>query len=141
MLLSVLETFQFESARRADYPFALTFFINGTVYNRLSVCCESRCNGSMRIGGKHGMFGISKIEKQKPCRRYGILKNPFPHGIVSIQYFSRCRYEQRMKMLLEQEERSSVCLNNNQVVSYTMLCLEIYKISFSYYHRKTEIKY
>ncbi|CAF0869775.1 unnamed protein product [Adineta ricciae] len=81
------ETFHFESARRADYPFALTFFINGTVYNRLSVCCESRCNASMRIGGKHGMFGISKIEKQKPCRR--------------------CRYEQRMKMLLEQEEQSS----------------------------------
>ncbi|CAF0742730.1 unnamed protein product [Adineta ricciae] len=81
------ETFEFESARRTDYPLALTFFINGTVYNRLSVCCESRCHGSMRIGGKHGMFGISKIEKQKPCRR--------------------CRYEQRMKMLLEQEERSS----------------------------------
>ncbi|CAF0796124.1 unnamed protein product [Adineta steineri] len=77
----------FESARHADYPFALTCYINGAIYNRLSVCCESRCKGFKRIGGKHGFFGIIDIQKEKSCRR--------------------CRFEQRMKKLIEEDEKKS----------------------------------
>ncbi|UJR14511.1 hypothetical protein I4U23_001507 [Adineta vaga] len=81
------DIFSFESARQTDYPFALTCFINGTMYNRLSLCCESRCKNGMRIGGRHGMFCVIDVQKERPCRR--------------------CRYEKRMKKLMEDDGKSS----------------------------------
>ena len=65
-----LEIFAFESRRHVDYPFALAFYLNGVINIRLSICCESRCNGFTRIGGKHGLFAITNVENGKPCRRY-----------------------------------------------------------------------
>lgn len=76
-----LDVFSFESARHTDYPFALACYINSNVYNRLSVCCEARCKGFVRIGGRYGVFGIIDVQKERSCRR--------------------CRYEQRMNKLLE----------------------------------------
>jgi hypothetical protein len=63
------ETFEFESRRHSDYPFALAFYVNGLIDNRLSICCESRYKHNVRIGGKRGLFGIINIEKSKACRR------------------------------------------------------------------------
>ncbi|CAF1571184.1 unnamed protein product, partial [Rotaria sordida] len=84
-LLKPNDDFSFESRRHQDYPFALAFYINGVINNRLSVCCEYRCKDDMRIGGKRGLFAIRNIEKCAPCRR--------------------CRFEQRMKKLMEGEPK------------------------------------
>ena len=65
----LLETFQFESRRHIDYPFALTFYVNGFIDNRLSICCEFRYKHNVRIGGKHGLFGIINVQKSKACKR------------------------------------------------------------------------
>ncbi|CAF0862501.1 unnamed protein product [Rotaria sordida] len=73
------KTFQFESRRHIDYPFALTFYVNGLIDNRLSICCEFRYKHNVRIGGKRGLFGIINVQKSKACKR--------------------CRVEQRMKKL------------------------------------------
>ncbi|CAF3999391.1 unnamed protein product, partial [Rotaria sp. Silwood1] len=61
-LLKPNDDFSFESRRHADYPFALAFYINGIINNRLSVCCEYRCKNDMRIGGKRGLFAIRDEE-------------------------------------------------------------------------------
>ncbi|CAF4124978.1 unnamed protein product [Rotaria sp. Silwood2] len=84
-LLKPDEDFSFQSRRHTDYPFALAFYINGVINNRLSVCCENRCKDYMRIGGKRGLFAIRNIENCAPCRR--------------------CRFEQRMKKLMEGEPK------------------------------------
>ncbi|CAF4930595.1 unnamed protein product [Rotaria sp. Silwood1] len=84
-LLKPNDDFSFESRRHTDYPFALAFYVNGIINNRLSVCCEYRCKNDMRIGGKRGLFAIRGIEKCAPCRR--------------------CRFEERMKKLMEGESR------------------------------------
>ncbi|CAF2572349.1 unnamed protein product [Rotaria sp. Silwood2] len=59
------KTFQFESQRHAEYPFALTFYVNGLIDNRLSICCEYRYKHNVRIGGKRGLFGIINVLKSK----------------------------------------------------------------------------
>lgn len=64
----LLEQFLFQSRRHINYPFALAFYVNGVIENRLSVCCEARCN-NMRIGGKNGVFAIVSVEKPTTCRR------------------------------------------------------------------------
>jgi len=62
-------TFQFESRRQSNYPFALAFYVNGLIDSRLSICCESRYQHNVRIGGKRGLFGIVNVENSKACRR------------------------------------------------------------------------
>ncbi|CAF1144439.1 unnamed protein product [Rotaria sordida] len=93
-LLKPNDDFSFESRRHQDYPFALAFYINGVINNRLSVCCEYRCKDDMRIGGKRGLFAIRNIEKCAPCRR--------------------CRFEQRMKKLMEGEPKPKTRRNYYQ---------------------------
>lgn len=68
----LLELFSFESRRHSDYPFALGFYINGVIVNRLSVCCEARFKKEVQIGGKRGLFSIISVEKPRPCRRYSL---------------------------------------------------------------------
>ena len=67
---SFAETFQFESRRHPDYPFALAFYINGLIDNRLSICCEWRYRKSVRLGGRRGVFGILQVRNSKACQRY-----------------------------------------------------------------------
>ncbi|CAF1391599.1 unnamed protein product [Rotaria sordida] len=62
------ETFEFESRRHQDYPFALAFYVNGLIDSRLSTCCEYRHKRNIPLGGKHGLFGIIDIKNIKPCR-------------------------------------------------------------------------
>ncbi len=66
-------TFQFECRRHSDYPFALAFYVNGLIDDRLSICCESRYQNNVRIGGKRGLFGIINVQKSKACRRLILL--------------------------------------------------------------------
>ncbi|CAF1081362.1 unnamed protein product [Rotaria magnacalcarata] len=73
------QIFEFESRRHPDYPFALTFYVNGLIDNRLSICCESRYKHNVRLSGKRGLFGIVNVQKSKACKR--------------------CRAELRMKKL------------------------------------------
>ncbi|CAF3670704.1 unnamed protein product [Rotaria socialis] len=61
--------FEFESRRHPDYPFALTFYVNGLIDNRLSICCESRYKHNVRLSGKRGLFGIVNVQKSKACKR------------------------------------------------------------------------
>lgn len=80
----VSDTFTFASRRHTDYPFAFAFYLNGVIKDRLSVCCESRCQNYTPVGGKKALIAIVKIENTRPCRR--------------------CRYEQRITKLLELEK-------------------------------------
>lgn len=93
----LLEIFRFQSRRHQDYPFALAFYINGLIDNRLSICCESRYKHNVRIGGKRGSFGIINVDKSRACRRFVV------GWIVTDLWWewSRCRCEQRMKRLEE----------------------------------------
>ena len=63
------EMFSFQSRRHMDYPFALAFYLNGVIKDRLSICCEARCKNFMRIGGKRSLIAITKVENARPCRR------------------------------------------------------------------------
>ncbi|CAF3778028.1 unnamed protein product [Rotaria socialis] len=82
-LLKRRDEFAFESRRHTDYPFALAFYVNGVISNRLSVCCENRVKNETLIGGKRCLFSILSIEKSRPCRK--------------------CRFEQRMAKLFEEK--------------------------------------
>ncbi|CAF2031067.1 unnamed protein product [Rotaria magnacalcarata] len=82
-LLKRRDDFAFESRRHTDYPFALAFYVNGVISNRLSVCCENRVKNETLIGGKRCVFSILSIEKSRPCRK--------------------CRFEQRMAKLFEEK--------------------------------------
>ncbi len=64
-----LETFAFDSQRHQDYPFALALYINGLIDSRISVCCEYKHKRNVPLGGPHGLFAISDVQKVKPCRR------------------------------------------------------------------------
>ena len=64
-----LELFTFDSYRHADYPFAIALYINGLINSRISVCCEYKHKHHVRLGSKHGLFGIYKVCNSKPCRR------------------------------------------------------------------------
>ncbi|CAF1007818.1 unnamed protein product [Rotaria sp. Silwood1] len=86
------KTFQFESRRHINYPFALTFYVNGLIDNRLSICCEFRYKHNVRIGGKRGLFGIINVQKSKACRR--------------------CRTEQRMKKLAKLKAKNISIMAN-----------------------------
>ncbi len=66
--------FAFESRRHKEYPFALAFYLNGVIKDRLSICCEARCNNYMGIGGKRCLIAITKVENAKPCRRCGFFE-------------------------------------------------------------------
>jgi len=65
-----LETFAFDSQRHPDYPFALALYINGLIDSRISVCCEYKHKRNVPLGGPHGLFAISDVQKVKPCRRF-----------------------------------------------------------------------
>jgi hypothetical protein len=65
-----LEKFSFDSRRHPDYPFALSFYINGLIDSRISVCCEYKHKRNVPLGGKHGLFGITDVQRVKPCERF-----------------------------------------------------------------------
>ncbi len=65
-----LEKFRFESHRHNSYPFALTLYVNGLIDSRISVCCEYKHKRNVPLGGPHGLFAISDVQKVKPCRRF-----------------------------------------------------------------------
>lgn len=77
-----LEKFQFFSRRHPDYPFALAFYVNGLIVNRVSVCCESKHKHNVPLGGKNGFFGIVDVKQVEPCRRFVI----FIHEAVYTNY-------------------------------------------------------
>ncbi|KAM8745879.1 glutamate-rich protein 3 isoform 1-T1 [Acanthopagrus schlegelii] len=76
------ETFQFISRRHRGYPFSLTFFLNGLQVERLSSCCEFKHRKGSRLGGRHGHFGFSHVERASPCYKciiaMGLDKKPTP---------------------------------------------------------------
>lgn len=65
------ETFQFLSRRHRGFPFSLTFFLNGLQAERLSSCCEFKHRRGPRLGGRHGHFGFSAVERASPCYKWG----------------------------------------------------------------------
>ncbi|XP_068508371.1 glutamate-rich protein 3 isoform X2 [Syngnathus scovelli] len=76
------ETFQFVSRRHQGFPFSLTFFLNGLQVERLSSCCEFKHRRGLRLGGRHGHFGFSVVERASPCYKciiaMGLDKKPAP---------------------------------------------------------------
>ncbi|XP_037104868.1 glutamate-rich protein 3 isoform X2 [Syngnathus acus] len=76
------ETFQFVSRRHRGFPFSLTFFLNGLQVERLSSCCEFKHRRGPRLGGRHGHFGFSVVERASPCYKciiaMGLDKKPAP---------------------------------------------------------------
>nr|XP_061790379.1 glutamate-rich protein 3-like [Nerophis lumbriciformis] len=80
--LSEGESFQFVSRRHRGFPFSLTFFLNGLQVERLSSCCEYKHRRGARLGGKHGHFGFSAVERASPCYKciiaMGLDKRPTP---------------------------------------------------------------
>ncbi|XP_061636106.1 glutamate-rich protein 3 isoform X2 [Phyllopteryx taeniolatus] len=76
------ETFQFVSRRHRGFPFSLTFFLNGLQVERLSSCCEFKRRRGPRLGGRHGHFGFSAVERASPCYKciiaMGLDKMPTP---------------------------------------------------------------
>ncbi|KAM9797586.1 glutamate-rich protein 3 isoform 2-T2 [Syngnathus typhle] len=76
------ETFQFVSRRHRGFPFSLTFFLNGLQVERISSCCEFKHRRGARLGGRHGHFGFSVVERASPCYKciiaMGLDKKPAP---------------------------------------------------------------
>ncbi|XP_026160687.1 glutamate-rich protein 3 [Mastacembelus armatus] len=76
------ESFQFVSRRHQGFPFSLTFFLNGLQVERLSSCCEFKHRKGSRLGGRHGHFGLSRVEGASPCYKciiaMGLDKKPMP---------------------------------------------------------------
>ncbi|XP_051928949.1 glutamate-rich protein 3 isoform X1 [Hippocampus zosterae] len=76
------ETFQFVSRRHRGFPFSLTFFLNGLQAERLSSCCEFKHRRGPRLGGRHGHFGFSAVERASPCYKciiaMGLDRKPAP---------------------------------------------------------------
>ncbi|KAJ8406304.1 hypothetical protein AAFF_G00305350 [Aldrovandia affinis] len=76
------EAFQFVSRRHPGFPFSLTFFLNGMQVERLSSCCEFRHRRASRLGGKHGHFGFTAVDRASPCYKciiaLGLDKKPTP---------------------------------------------------------------
>ncbi|XP_061540484.1 glutamate-rich protein 3 isoform X1 [Phycodurus eques] len=76
------ETFQFVSRRHRGFPFSLTFFLNGLQVERLSSCCEFKHRRGPRLGGRHGHFGFTAVERASPCYKciiaMGLDKMPTP---------------------------------------------------------------
>ncbi|XP_019752715.1 glutamate-rich protein 3 [Hippocampus comes] len=76
------EMFQFLSRRHRGFPFSLTFFLNGLQAERLSSCCEFKHRRGPRLGGRHGHFGFSTVERASPCYKciiaMGLDRKPAP---------------------------------------------------------------
>ncbi|XP_054645688.1 glutamate-rich protein 3 isoform X2 [Dunckerocampus dactyliophorus] len=76
------ETFHFVSRRHPGFPFSLTFFLNGLQVERLSSCCEFKHRKGPRLGGRHGHFGFTAVERASPCYKciiaMGLDKKPTP---------------------------------------------------------------
>ncbi|XP_077390368.1 glutamate-rich protein 3 isoform X2 [Festucalex cinctus] len=76
------EMFQFASRRHRGFPFSLTFFLNGLQVERLSSCCEFKHRRGPRLGGRHGHFGFSAVERASPCYKciiaMGLDRKPAP---------------------------------------------------------------
>ncbi|XP_077463173.1 glutamate-rich protein 3 [Stigmatopora argus] len=76
------ESFRFVSRRHRGFPFSLTFFLNGLQVERLSSCCEFKHRRGPRLGGRHGHFGFSAVERASPCYKCiiatGLDKKPAP---------------------------------------------------------------
>nr|XP_057930472.1 glutamate-rich protein 3 isoform X3 [Doryrhamphus excisus] len=76
------ETFQFVSRRHPGFPFSLTFFVNGLQVERLSSCCEFKHRRGPRLGGRHGHFGFTAVQRASPCYKciiaMGLDKKPTP---------------------------------------------------------------
>ncbi|XP_061894411.1 glutamate-rich protein 3 [Entelurus aequoreus] len=76
------EMFQFVSRRHPGFPFSLTFFLNGLQVERLSSCCEFKHRKGPRLGGRHGHFGFTAVERASPCYKciiaMGLDKKPTP---------------------------------------------------------------
>uniref|UniRef100_A0A3Q3RHK7 Glutamate-rich 3 n=1 Tax=Mastacembelus armatus TaxID=205130 RepID=A0A3Q3RHK7_9TELE len=68
--------------RHQGFPFSLTFFLNGLQVERLSSCCEFKHRKGSRLGGRHGHFGLSRVEGASPCYKciiaMGLDKKPMP---------------------------------------------------------------
>lgn len=65
----VSEVFSFKSRRHMNYPFAFSFYWNGVMKDRLSICCEYRSIKTMRVGGQGCLVAIIKVENARACRR------------------------------------------------------------------------
>lgn len=62
-----LGKFSFVSRRHEDYPFALSFYVNGLINIRISTCCEYRHKRNKPLGGKQGLFGIVDVVDARAC--------------------------------------------------------------------------
>ena len=61
------DSFEFDSLRERDYPFALAFFINGFIHGRISSCCEYKHQCGIPLGGRRASFLIEQIDGGKAC--------------------------------------------------------------------------
>lgn len=65
-----LDTFAFDSRRHQDYSFALSFYINGLISCRVSVCCEFKHKKNAPLGGPSGSFAIQDVLHAKRCETF-----------------------------------------------------------------------
>ena len=82
-----LATFAFDSRRHQDYPFALSFYINGLISCRVSVCCEFKHKKNALLGGPTGSFAIQDVLHAKPCETF-VQSHFFPMKKILKWFYS-----------------------------------------------------
>uniref|UniRef100_F7B249 DUF4590 domain-containing protein n=4 Tax=Ciona intestinalis TaxID=7719 RepID=F7B249_CIOIN len=61
------DNFTVVSQRHRNFPFSLTFYLNGIQAERLSACCEYKHRKGHKLGAKTSHFGFVNFKGANPC--------------------------------------------------------------------------